>query len=64
LPDQRRLRDEGVGLGYAEGGVRPPNEIKSAVGGDASHVQLSIKVTAPTAAKDKIVRPCAGSPGH
>lgn len=31
------------------------NEIKNAVDDDASHVQLSIKVTAPTAAKDKIV---------
>lgn len=31
------------------------NEIKNAVDDDASHVQLSIKVTAPTATKDKIV---------
>ena len=31
------------------------NEIKNAVDDDASHVQLSIKVTVPTATKDKIV---------
>ena len=31
------------------------NEVKNAVDDDASHVQLSIKVTVPTAAKDKIM---------
>jgi hypothetical protein len=31
------------------------NEVKNAVDGDASHVQINITITAPTGTKEKIV---------